>query len=39
VAELWEKTARAAREIEVFNLDRRPFVIETLTELAGLSRR
>lgn len=39
VAELWEKTARSARDIEVFNLDRRPFVLETLTELAGLSRR
>lgn len=38
-AELWEKTARSAREIEVFNLDRRPFVLETLTELAGLARR
>jgi len=38
-AELWEKTARSAHEIEVFNLDRRPFVLETLTELAGLARR
>ena len=38
-AEVWEKTARAAREIEVFNLDRRPFVLETLTQLAGLARR
>lgn len=38
-AELWEKTARSAREIDVFNLDRRPFVLATLTELAGLSRR
>jgi DNA polymerase-3 subunit delta' len=39
VAEVWEKTARAAREVEIFNLDRRPFVLETLTELAGLARR
>lgn len=38
-AEVWEKTARAAREVEIFNLDRRPFVLETLTELSGLSRR
>lgn len=38
-AEVWEKTARAAREIEVFNLDRRPFVLETLQLLAGLARR
>jgi DNA polymerase-3 subunit delta' len=38
-AELWEKTARSAREIDVFNLDRRPFVLATLTELAGLARR
>ncbi|GLK67467.1 DNA polymerase III subunit delta' [Hansschlegelia plantiphila] len=39
VAELWEKTARSAREIEVFNLDRRPFVLETLAQLAGLASR
>ncbi|WP_020178540.1 DNA polymerase III subunit delta' [Methylopila sp. M107] len=38
-AETWEKTARAAREVEIFNLDRRPFVLETLTELSGLARR
>lgn len=38
-AEVWEKTARAAREVEIFNLDRRPFVLETLTELSGLVRR
>ncbi|MFD1701727.1 DNA polymerase III subunit delta' [Methylopila henanensis] len=39
LAEVWEKTARSAREIEVFNLDRRPFVLETLQQLAGLARR
>jgi DNA polymerase-3 subunit delta' len=38
-AEVWEKTALAAREVEIFNLDRRPFVLETLTQLAGLARR
>lgn len=38
-AEVWDKTARAAREVEIFNLDRRPFVLETLTELSGLVRR
>lgn len=38
-AETWEKTARAAREVEIFNLDRRPFVLATLTELSGLARR
>ena len=38
-AETWEKTARTAREVEIFNLDRRPFVLETLTELSGLARR
>ncbi|GLK75589.1 DNA polymerase III subunit delta' [Methylopila jiangsuensis] len=39
LAEVWEKTARAARDIEIYNLDRRPFVLETLSELAGLARR
>jgi DNA polymerase-3 subunit delta' len=38
-AEVWDKTTRSAREIDVFNLDRRPFVLETLTLLSGLSRR
>ncbi|GBD49419.1 DNA polymerase III subunit delta' [Methylopila sp. Yamaguchi] len=38
-AEVWEKTARAARDTETFNLDRRPFVLETLAQLAGLARR
>ena len=39
LAESWEKIARSAREVEIFNLDRRPFVLGTLAELSGLARR
>ena len=39
LAESWEKIARYAREVEIFNLDRRPFVLGTLSELSGLARR
>jgi DNA polymerase-3 subunit delta' len=37
-AELWEKVAGAAREVEEYNLDRRPFVLSTLTMLAAAAR-
>ncbi|MDR4306963.1 DNA polymerase III subunit delta' [Chelatococcus sambhunathii] len=37
-AEAWDKATRAAREVETFNLDRRPYVLETLTDLSGLAR-
>lgn len=38
-AELWEKLRRSAREIETFNLDRRPFVLSVLSDLAEIERR
>jgi DNA polymerase-3 subunit delta' len=37
-AEVWDKARRAAREVEVFNLDRKPFVLSTLSMLAEVSR-
>lgn len=37
-AELWEKIAAAARDVEAYNLDRRPFVLSTLTLLAAAAR-
>jgi DNA polymerase-3 subunit delta' len=33
-AEVWDKTRRAARDVEVYNLDRKPFVLSTLSMLA-----
>ncbi|HVV92869.1 MAG TPA: DNA polymerase III subunit delta' [Hyphomicrobiales bacterium] len=37
-AELWEKTARAAREAETYNLDRRPLVLALVDDLARAAR-
>lgn len=37
-AEAFEQLGRAAREVEVYNLDRRPFVLKALGDLAGLAR-
>jgi len=37
-AELWEKTVRAAREAEIYNLDRRPIVLAILSDLAAATR-
>lgn len=37
-AEVWEKVRLAATEVETFNLDRKQFVISTLTLLARASR-
>jgi DNA polymerase-3 subunit delta' len=37
-AELWEKTARAAREADIFNLDRRPLVLAIVSDLAAAQR-
>jgi DNA polymerase III subunit delta' len=34
-AEVWEKMAEAARETETFNLDRRPFVLSLIADLAA----
>ena len=33
----WEKAAGSARDVEVYNLDRRPFVLTTLSMLAAAS--
>ncbi|WP_026606327.1 DNA polymerase III subunit delta' [Methylocapsa acidiphila] len=37
-AEVWEKAAETAREIETLNLDRRPLVFSILAELAAAAR-
>jgi DNA polymerase-3 subunit delta' len=37
-AEVWEKMAEAARETETFNLDRRPFVLSLIADLAAAVR-
>ena len=37
-AEVWEKARDAARDVEVFNLDRKPYVLSTLSMLAAASR-
>ncbi len=39
LAEVCEKAARAAREVEVFNLDKRPLVIALFGDLADAVRR
>lgn len=39
LVEVWEKNARAAREAEAFNLDRRPLVIAMFGDLAEAVRR
>ncbi len=38
-AELWEKLRHAAREVEAYNLDRRPFLLSVFSDLAALARR
>ncbi len=38
LAEVWEKLQTSAREVEVFNLDRRPLVIMLFASLAGAIR-
>jgi DNA polymerase III subunit delta' len=35
---VWEKLAEAARETEVFNLDKRPFVLSLFADLAAAAR-
>lgn len=37
-SEVWENVATAARTADVFNLDRRPFVLSTLAMLAAAAR-
>ncbi|GLS20300.1 DNA polymerase III subunit delta' [Labrys miyagiensis] len=36
-AEVWEKARSAARDVEAYNLDRKPFVLSTLSMLAEAS--
>ncbi|MGA3303915.1 MAG: DNA polymerase III subunit delta' [Methylovirgula sp.] len=38
LAEVWEKAAEAARETEVLNLDRRPFILSLFAELATAAK-
>jgi DNA polymerase-3 subunit delta' len=38
VSEVWEKTSRAAREADAFNLDRKQVVLDTLRDLAEAAR-
>jgi DNA polymerase III subunit delta' len=38
-AELWEKLRRSAREVEAYNLDRRPFVLSVLSDLREIEHR
>jgi DNA polymerase-3 subunit delta' len=38
-AEQWDALTRQAREVDVFNLDRRPFVLQALADLAALARQ
>jgi DNA polymerase-3 subunit delta' len=38
-AELWEKLRRSARDVETYNLDRRPFILSVLSALAEIERR
>jgi DNA polymerase III subunit delta' len=37
-AEVWDKLAEAARETEIFNLDRRPLVLSLIADLAAAAR-
>ncbi len=39
ISALWEKLGRQSQEIETYNLDRRPFVLSFLAELAEMHRR
>ncbi len=38
LAEVWEKAAEAARETEVLNLDRRPFILSLFADLATAAK-
>ncbi|MGL4634711.1 MAG: DNA polymerase III subunit delta' [Beijerinckiaceae bacterium] len=38
-AELWEKLRRSARDVDAYNLDRRPFLLSIFSELANIERR
>jgi DNA polymerase III subunit delta' len=38
-AELWEKLRRSARDVETYNLDRRPLLLSVFSELAEIEQR
>jgi DNA polymerase III subunit delta' len=38
-ADLWEKLRRTARDVETYNLDRRPFLLSLFSELADIERQ
>ena len=38
-AEVWDKLARAAAEVDAFNLDRKPFVFSAFSSVAEMARR
>ena len=38
-AELWDKLRRSARDVEAYNLDRRPLLLSIFSELADIERR
>ena len=38
VAEVWEKVNRAARDVETYNLERKPFVFSVFGVLAEAAR-
>jgi DNA polymerase-3 subunit delta' len=38
VAETWEKVNRGSREVEAYNLERKPFVFAVFGELAEAAR-
>jgi DNA polymerase III subunit delta' len=38
-AELWEKLRKSARDVETYNLDRRPFLLSIFSELADIEHR
>ena len=39
IAETWDKVNRHAREVDAYNLERKPFVFSVFTELATIGRR
>jgi DNA polymerase-3 subunit delta' len=39
IAELWNKLAASRRDVEIFTLDKRPFVISAVQDLTALARR
>jgi DNA polymerase III subunit delta' len=38
-SELWEKLRRAAHDVEIYNLDRRPFLLSLFSEIADIERQ